>query len=216
MKLCPKAWMLVHGLIFAGVTPMSGADKPRVWPSERTTYRDEVTGAEVWRLTSNPEVDISISRSQSCWPPDGSKILFRSRRDGRDHFYLMEADGSKMTRLDDLHGASTYAVWSRSGREAVCTRSVPDSGFGIYAIDARTFAARSIAGPFEEKLGGPGVSADGAQVLFGRFLPQPEGQKQDVVDAWRVKMDGTGLAKFEGTMKHGGYAWVRGGWTSFA
>jgi len=198
------------GFAFVGVNVVCGKEHPRVWPSERTTYRDEVTDAEVWRLTTSPSVDISTHRTQSCWPPDGSKILFRSRREGRDHFYLMEADGSKMTRLDDLHGATTYAAWSRSGRETVCTRSVPGSGFGIYMIDAHTFAERRIAGPFDDKLGGPGVSPDGTQVLFSRFVPQPEGQKQDVVEAWRVNVDGSDLAKFEGTMKHGGYGWVPG------
>lgn len=92
----------------------------------------------------------------------------------------------------------------------MCTRSVPDFGFGFYGIDIRTLEARLIAGPFEEKCGGPDVSPDGKGVLFFRFLPQPEGEKQDVVDSWRVNMDGTGLTKFEGASKHGGVRWVPG------
>jgi len=211
MKLCRVViWTLAAGTVLVRVYASFGEGKPRVWPAERSTYRDEVTGADVWRLTSHPEVDIATHRTQCCWSPDGARILFRSRRDGRDHFYVMDADGSKITRIDDLRGATTYAVWSRSGREVVCTRSVPDSGFGIYGIDIRTFEARLIAGAFDEKCGGPDVSPDGTGVLFLRFLPQPEGEKQDVVDSWRVSMDGTGLTKFEGETKHGGVGWVPG------
>jgi len=204
------AWTLAVGLLFTGGSRMSGADKPRAWPSERQTYRDEVTGAEVWRLTTNPELDISTQRTQSCWSPDGSKILFRSRRDGLDHIYLMDADGSKITRLDGLKGATTYEVWNRSGREVVCTRYTHGSGYGIHAIDVRTAKSRAIAGPFEEKCGGPSVSPDGTTVIFSRYVPQPEGEKQDVVASWRVNLDGTGLAAFGGTMKHGGVGWVPG------
>ncbi len=206
---CNARW--VAGVIsIIGVCNMQGADRPREWPSERSVYRDEVTGTEVWRLTSHPEVDIATHRTKNCWSPDGSKILFRSGREGIHHLFVMPADGSKITRLDDLKGSATYGVWSRSGREVACTRHVHDSGFEIHAIDVETFASRRIAGPFEAKLGPMGVSPDGQSILFTRFMPQPDGEKQDVVKTSRVNMDGSELFTFEKISKHGHFSWIPG------
>jgi TolB protein len=40
-------------------------------------------------LTQNPDDDFL-----PLWSPDGSRIAFISRRDGRDEIYVMNADGS--------------------------------------------------------------------------------------------------------------------------
>jgi len=209
-RLDHMTWLVAALLLTMGSSVMSGERTSRIWPSERSTYRDEVTGAEVWRLTSHPEVDIATHRTANCWSPDGSVILFRSKRAGLHHLFVMPADGSTITRIDDLNGATTYGVWSRSGREVVCTRHLHDSGFGIHAIDVETFASRRIAGPFESKLGPMGVSPDGESILFTRYIPQPEGEKQDVVSTSRVNMDGSGLFTFEQISTHGSFSWIPG------
>ena len=105
--------------VCANASCLASADE-RVWRSERSDYRDKVTGAEVWRLTTNPEVEIIPDRIKDPWSPDGSQILFRSKRTGAWHLFVMAADGSKMTRVTDQKGPAVYGVWSRSGREVVC------------------------------------------------------------------------------------------------
>ena len=207
-SLTSRAMLLAILLVPAGGT--QGADRPRTWPSERSTYRDEITGTEIWRLTTHPAVEIATHRTKNCWSPDGARILFRSHRTGAHHLYVMEADGSKMTRIDDLSGGTTYGVWSRSGREVVCTRHINGSGFAIHAIELSSFASRRIAGPFENKLGPLGISADGRRILFTRFVPQPAGDKQDVVKTSRVNLDGSGLFTFGATTKHGHFSWIPG------
>ena len=115
-------------LLTAGI--LSAADqKQRVWKSERSDYRDKATGAKVWRLTTHPEVEIIADRIKDPWSPDGSKILFRSKRTGAWHLFAMAADGSKMTRITDLKGPTIYGVWSRSGKEIVCTPYVNDKAY---------------------------------------------------------------------------------------
>ncbi|MCP4170706.1 MAG: hypothetical protein GY758_08045 [Fuerstiella sp.] len=185
------------------------SDDDRVWKSERSDYRDEVTGTEVWRLTTDPEVEIIPDRIKDPWSPDGSQILFRSKRTGAWHLFVMLADGSKMIRVTDRKGPSVYGVWSRSGREIVCTPLI-ENKYELHEINAKTFASHRIAGPYESQLNKMGVSPDGQSVLFTRIVKQPDGDKQDVVMSSFVKMDGTGLFDFTGETKHGRIGWIPG------
>lgn len=184
-------------------------DMKRVWQSERSDYRDKVTGAEVWRLTTDPEVEIIPDRIKDPWSPDGSRILFRSKRTGAWHLFVMAANGSKMTRVTDRKGPAVYGVWSRSGKEIVCTPLVDDK-YELHKINTKTFASRRIAGPFESQLNKMGVSPDGESVLFTRIIKQPDGDKQDVVMSSFVNMDGTGFFDFKGETKHGRIGWIPG------
>jgi hypothetical protein len=105
----------------AAICSASDDFKDRLLDTERSDYRDEVTGTDVWRLTTDPEVEIIPDRIKDPWSPDGSKILFRSKRTGAWHLFVMTADGSKMTRVTSEKGPAVYGVWSRSGKEIVCT-----------------------------------------------------------------------------------------------
>lgn len=202
---------LLHLLLFVAVTSTHSASAAdvRLWKSERSDYRDAVTGTEVWRLTTDPEVEIIPDRIKDPWSPDGSQILFRSKRTGAWHLFAMAADGSKITRVTDRKGPAVYGVWSRSGRELVCTPMVNDK-YELHRIDVKTFASRRIAGPFESTMNKMGVSPDGKSVLFTRIIKQPDGDKQDVVMSSFVEMDGTGFFDFTGETKHGRIGWVPG------
>ena len=196
-------------LLTAGI--LGAADQnQRVWKSERSDYRDKATGTEVWRLTTHPEVEIIADRIKDPWSPDGSKILFRSKRNGLWHLYTMMADGSKITRLTDLKGPTIYGVWSRSGREIICTPYVNDRAYELHLINVKSFSSHRIAGPFESKMGKLGVSPDGKGVLFTRFIKQPEGEKNDVMLSSFVNLDGTGFLDFKGETKHGRIGWIPG------
>ena len=50
-----------------------------------------------------------------CWSPDGSRIVFSARVDGNRDIYIMDADGSHVTRLT-IHPASDGGPsWSPDG-----------------------------------------------------------------------------------------------------
>ena len=56
-------------------------------------------GSGLRNLTRNPTLD-----SSPAWSPDGRKIAFVSRRDGRYGIYVMNADGSGQRRLTRAAG----------------------------------------------------------------------------------------------------------------
>ena len=184
--------------------------KQRTWPSERSDYVDQVTGTRIWRLTTHPAVEIIQDRIKQPWSPDGSQILFRSKRNGAWHLFTMAADGSKMTRVTDSKGPTIHGVWSRTGEEIVCTPLFHSKGYEVHRINVKTFASQRIAGPFDAQLGKLGVSPDGQNVLFTRIIKQPDGEKQDVVQSSFVKMDGSGFFDFKGETKHGRIGWIPG------
>lgn len=57
-------------------------------------YVMDADGTNVKRLTDNPASD-----DDPVFSPDGTKILFTSRRDGNAEIYRMNADGSEQTNL---------------------------------------------------------------------------------------------------------------------
>lgn len=48
---------------------------------------------------------------QPAWSPDGTKIVFRTDRDGNDEIYIMNADGSGQTRLTNDTASDFRPSW---------------------------------------------------------------------------------------------------------
>lgn len=53
--------------------------------------------------------------STHAWSPDGTQIVFDSRRDGDSEIYLMNADGSNMRPLTNNNTDDSYPTWSPDG-----------------------------------------------------------------------------------------------------
>ena len=47
-----------------------------------------------------------------AWSPDGRQIAFYSERDGNWEIYLMNADGSGLTRLTDNPANDWFPSWA--------------------------------------------------------------------------------------------------------
>jgi Tol biopolymer transport system component len=64
----------------------------------------DADGSNPRNLTNNAELDITPD-----WSPDGKYIAFTSKRGGSNEIYVMDADGSHVTRITntyDLHTAT--------------------------------------------------------------------------------------------------------------
>ncbi|MBI4563972.1 MAG: PD40 domain-containing protein [Planctomycetes bacterium] len=47
-----------------------------------------------------------VGGTQPCWSPDGRRIAFASAKDGSTNIYVMDADGTNVTRLTEEGGWS--------------------------------------------------------------------------------------------------------------
>jgi Tol biopolymer transport system component len=95
----------------------------RVTGSPATGFNQDVYGIRedgtgLVNLTDHPALD-----NQPVWSPDGSKLAFRSNRDGDPEIYAMAADGSGITRLTFHPGLDGEPAWSPDGSRIAFRRS---------------------------------------------------------------------------------------------
>ena len=84
------------------------------------------------RLTNNPA---DKGGRDSAWSPNCSKIAFHSDRDGSYEIYVMDADGTDITRLTNNPADDGDPTWSPDG-EQIVFHSNRSGSFEIYVMNA--------------------------------------------------------------------------------
>ncbi len=99
-------------LAFALVTSAAHASAVgRIFPSEKRTYTDAVTGLTVTVLTTDSASDAKPYQTHTTWTADGEWIIFRSHRgnNGSQAFLVHERDGT-IVQLTDGPGTGTGSL----------------------------------------------------------------------------------------------------------
>lgn len=94
------------------------------------------------------EVNLTQHGSQDrygTYSPDGLRILFESDRDGNWEIYLMNRDGSELSRLTDNEAEDRRPSWHPSGH-TILFESDRSGNFELFTLDLFTKAEEKITG----------------------------------------------------------------------
>lgn len=84
---------------------LAHTDRNGSYLSERTVFRDSVTGCVVWRMTCDPAVNVNDYYDIPVWNADGSMMAFLSRRgSGQRTRWLMDANGANLRPMPTPDG----------------------------------------------------------------------------------------------------------------
>lgn len=182
------------GLILSPYRAESQNEEPSltgriVFSYEHDVYVMNADGTERTQLTTHPDMDFD-----PVWSPDGTRIAFRSHRDGDEEVYVMNADGSDQTNLTNNLTSDYSPAWSPDGALIAFASNRLSRGNDIWVMNAdgsNPVRITDIPGISEY----PTWSPDGSQIAFactfGRVLPQGVGDFEICV----VNADGTELVQ---------------------
>ena len=161
-------------------------------------YAVNADGSDLTRLTNHDASDFS-----PVWSPDGQRIAFISDRDGdrsdfpvNEEIYVMNADGSDLTRLSNHDGRDGNPAWSPDARR-IAFSSNRDGNGDIYAANADgtdlTRLTRHAAGDW-----GPTWSPDGRRIAFVSARDGDERYIPPNAEIYVMNADGTDLTRLTG------------------
>jgi Tol biopolymer transport system component len=145
------------------------------------------------RLTDDPAEDFDPS-----WSPDGSRIAFRSHRDGNEEVYVMASDGSGQRNISNSPTSDYSPSWSPDGSLIAFASDRDGDPNEIYVMDPDgSNQVRVTDHPGIDEY--PTWSPDGTQIAFhctmGGVNPNGVGDFEICV----VNRDGTDLRRLTDT-----------------
>lgn len=182
-----------------GVTPVtftSAFDGDPAWSrAGRIAFESDRAGnMDVWAVNADGSRQRQLTTDRAfdgdpAWSPDGSRVVFTSRRDTGDlEIYVMNVDGSGQTRLTSSPGDDQNPSWSPDGRR-IAFDSMRDGNLEVYSMNVDGSDVRQVTDhPALDAI--PSWSPDSKQIVFVSDRVG-KGQRRLFVTA----ADGTGAAK---------------------
>jgi Tol biopolymer transport system component len=140
---------------------------------------EDLTGTTTYRLScTGPGAEAEDSVQIIVTPP-GTEIVFESRDSTTSNIYVVNADGSGLTRLT----AGGVPSWSGDGRQIYFA-----SQGGLYAMNADGTGVHLVVDSIN---GLYAVSPDGTRIAFGALAPPTAGSTYPNVDLFVMHDDGS-------------------------
>jgi TolB protein len=131
-------------------------------PSGRAhIFTINLAGGAIRQLTSGANHHDESPR----WSPDGTRIAFKSSRSGNYDIYVMNADGTNVTRVTDHPANDHDPVWLPDGQSLVIS-SERDSRADLYRVWLADRRVDRLTHHFVGRAIMPRVSPDGRSVAF--------------------------------------------------
>ena len=87
------------------------------------------------------------------WSPDGSQIVFTSRRDANRNLYIMDADGGNVIQVTNTRDHDSNPIWALDG-QAIIFSSKRNADWDIYIINPDGTGERLLTdAPGEDRFG---------------------------------------------------------------
>ena len=148
-------------------TPEAGLPLGKIAFTSRRDGKGEIyllTADGEINLTNNPTEDVESDLS-----PDGKRVVFASDREGTYHIYVVNIDGTGLTRLTDDPAGDLSPKWSPDGGRIAFSRTG-----ALYVMDSDGSNLQNVTEPESEATAPPckagafvgGWSPDGQQLVF--------------------------------------------------
>jgi Tol biopolymer transport system component len=180
--------------------------------ADSASSHDEATTPrpQIFMIGSNGAGETNVTRSASgndspSWSPDGTKVAFSSNRDGNWEIYVMNADGSGVTRLTTNRSADDASpAWSPDGTK-IAFHTDRDDNYEVYVMNADGSGQTNLTREAGSEDASPSWAPDGSRIVFAsqgdlytmrsdgsQQLRLTSGKTDDVFPAWSP--DGTKIA----------------------
>ncbi|HEX5950102.1 MAG TPA: hypothetical protein VFZ96_03795, partial [Actinomycetota bacterium] len=126
-----------------------------------------------------------------AWSPDGTTIAFASDRDGGfPEIYLINVDGTGLTRLTSNGLIDGRPSWSPDGTRIAVERCCADGTSEIYVIDLATRLETNLTATTGVQEFDPAFSPTGSRIAYVGFeVGDPN------IDIWAMDADGGGQTR---------------------
>jgi Tol biopolymer transport system component len=115
-----------------------------------------------------------------CWSPDGSRLAFRSIRDGAWRLYTVTLDGSQIAPIKGVEPRALAPAWSPDGRWiAYVAGASAATGWDVYTVPAEGGTPVPITHDRATITLAPAWSRDGRSIMYSSNRAGP-------VNLWRV------------------------------
>ncbi|MEZ4727347.1 MAG: SH3 domain-containing protein [Caldilineaceae bacterium] len=128
--------------------------------------------------------------------PDGQRVAFVSDRDGNQEIYVVNVDGSNLTRLTYAPGSDKWPAWSPDGQR-LAFDSERDGNRELYIMNADGSGVFRVTNHWAED-GAPSWSPDSKQLVF-------HSNRDGNHEIYTMNVDGSNLRRLT---YHTGHEWT--------